>query len=172
MNTIVLVSFTQALVFGDAGRGVGVRSGIRELRARVGWTQAELATRVGVTLNAVNRWERGLATPRLAQLERLATVFDVPLDAVAVGGTPSMGGASDPPLGDDWASVARADPAAALVRLAGALDAGGTATARGVVQRQANAFLLRLAREVARDRVTTAAVDAAVSSATGRHAVG
>lgn len=50
---------------------------VRELRARLGLTQAALAHALGVSPNAVARWERGERTPTglsRAALERLAGV--------------------------------------------------------------------------------------------------
>ena len=36
---------------------------IRQLRDQAGWTQVELAERLGVTANTVARWERGEVSP-------------------------------------------------------------------------------------------------------------
>lgn len=41
-------------------------------------TQNELATLVGVTLQTVNRWERGVLTPSFAHLKQLAAILQVP----------------------------------------------------------------------------------------------
>lgn len=49
---------------------------ILELRKRLGLTQTEMANRLGVTIQSVNRWERGHALPsqlarkQLARLEK------------------------------------------------------------------------------------------------------
>ena len=36
---------------------------IKALREARGWTQAELARRMGITRNGVNSWEQGLSIP-------------------------------------------------------------------------------------------------------------
>lgn len=50
---------------------------VKRLRAARGWSQRELATRVGVARNTVARIETGNRRPSLALLERLARVFKV-----------------------------------------------------------------------------------------------
>lgn len=57
---------------------------IRELREARGWSQFELATRVGVTPTTVYNWERGRNEPRVVQLRALARVFGVPMEAIAM----------------------------------------------------------------------------------------
>jgi transcriptional regulator with XRE-family HTH domain len=44
---------------------------IRSLRRRRGWTQAELAERLGSDPVTVSRWERGVSSPRPSALLRL-----------------------------------------------------------------------------------------------------
>jgi Zn-dependent peptidase ImmA (M78 family)/DNA-binding XRE family transcriptional regulator len=51
----------------------------RELR---GWTQAELARRIGRTQTAVSYWEAGKRTPGLDDLLDLCEAFEVPLDTL------------------------------------------------------------------------------------------
>lgn len=53
---------------------------IKELRQARGWTQADLARRLGVTRNGVNSWEQGLSMPSPASLVDLARLFSVPTD--------------------------------------------------------------------------------------------
>ena len=45
--------------------------GIRLIRQRRGWTQAQLADAVGVTALTVSRWERGTAIPRGKRVRRV-----------------------------------------------------------------------------------------------------
>lgn len=45
---------------------------IRALRRRTGWTQAELAARLGTDAVTVSRWERGVSRPRPSARARLA----------------------------------------------------------------------------------------------------
>jgi len=53
---------------------------IKALRTARGWTQAELARKLGVTRNGVNSWEQGLSMPSPAYLVELAKVFSVSTD--------------------------------------------------------------------------------------------
>ncbi|NBH79529.1 XRE family transcriptional regulator [Clostridiaceae bacterium] len=53
---------------------------IKSLRTARGWTQADLARRLGITRNGVNSWEQGLSMPSPAFLVELAKVFSVSTD--------------------------------------------------------------------------------------------
>lgn len=53
---------------------------IRDVRKAKGWTQKELATRLGMTVAQISRWEQDHVTPRTRNLEDLAKVFEVPED--------------------------------------------------------------------------------------------
>ena len=53
---------------------------IRRLRLKAEMTQEELAEPLGVTGQAVSRWERGECYPDIALLPGLANLFDVTLD--------------------------------------------------------------------------------------------
>lgn len=49
-------------------------------RKKAGWSQEELASRLGVSRQAVSKWETGEAEPELGKLRLLAQVFDVSID--------------------------------------------------------------------------------------------
>ena len=53
---------------------------IRAERCRGGYTQEELARRLGVTKAAVSKWECGQSAPDIALLPKLASLFSVTLD--------------------------------------------------------------------------------------------
>lgn len=55
---------------------------IRQLREERGWTQFELAVKVGVQPGAISNWERGIHEPKVSQLRRLAEVFGVKMDDI------------------------------------------------------------------------------------------
>lgn len=55
---------------------------IREYREERGWTQFELAVKVGVTPGAVSNWERGVSEPKVSQLRKLAALFGVRMDEI------------------------------------------------------------------------------------------
>ena len=48
---------------------------IRALRQARGWTQFELALKVGVQPQTVYLWESGRRTPQVAQMRQLGVVF-------------------------------------------------------------------------------------------------
>lgn len=52
---------------------------IRTMRERNGFSQANLARRIGVGQTAVSQWEGGTKTPRLANLRKLSKVLKTPL---------------------------------------------------------------------------------------------
>lgn len=58
---------------------------IAELRRREGWSQEQLADRLGVTRQSVSKWESGSATPELEKLTALADLFGVSLDHLVRG---------------------------------------------------------------------------------------
>ena len=58
------------------------RKTIRQLREERGWSQFELATKLGVTPSSVYNWESGRFEPRASQFRQLATVFGVSMDDI------------------------------------------------------------------------------------------
>lgn len=55
---------------------------LRVLRAERGWTQAELAERVGVTRKTINTVEGRVFVPSTVLALRLAVAFGVPMEEV------------------------------------------------------------------------------------------
>ena len=55
---------------------------IRRYRKSLGYTQEQLAERLGITLGAVSKWERGGSEPDLAYIMDLAELFHVSVDAL------------------------------------------------------------------------------------------
>src|SRR5688500_16528689 len=55
---------------------------IRALRQEQGWTQFELALRVGVQPQAVYLWESGRRMPQVPQLRRLGQLFGICSDEI------------------------------------------------------------------------------------------
>ena len=53
---------------------------IKLLRSARGWSQAELARRLGITRNGVNSWEQGLSMPSPDFLIELSKAFSVSVD--------------------------------------------------------------------------------------------
>ena len=55
---------------------------IRRYRKDLGFTQEQLAERLGITLGAVSKWERGSSEPDLSYIIDLAGLFHVSVDAL------------------------------------------------------------------------------------------
>ena len=62
---------------------MGERIGI--LRQEKGMTQSVLAERLGITPQAISKWERGLSFPDLSRMEELATMLEVSVDYLLTG---------------------------------------------------------------------------------------
>ncbi len=58
---------------------------IRQFRQARGWSQPDLAQRLGVTQGAVSMWERGRGVPRPKYQQRLADLFGVSVETIAFG---------------------------------------------------------------------------------------
>ena len=59
-----------------------VGENIRALRQRKGLTQEQVAQQLGVTYQAVSKWENGTNTPDIALLPEIAAFFGVTIDAL------------------------------------------------------------------------------------------
>ena len=59
---------------------------IASLRKRKGITQSELGERVGVSFQAVSKWERGETLPDVMLLPDLAKVLETSIDNILLGG--------------------------------------------------------------------------------------
>lgn len=59
---------------------------IAKLRKSKGLTQAELGERVGVSFQAVSKWERGETLPDIGVLPDLAKVLETSIDNILLGG--------------------------------------------------------------------------------------
>ena len=55
---------------------------IRSYRKNLGLTQEQLAERLGITLGAVSKWERGSSEPDLSYIMDLAELFHISVDAL------------------------------------------------------------------------------------------
>ncbi len=60
---------------------------IEQLRKERGWSQFDLAVKVGVTPGAVGGWDRGRSEPKTKQLRALALAFGVPMEQLAINET-------------------------------------------------------------------------------------
>ena len=58
---------------------------IAYLRKRAGYTQKDLADRIGISDKAVSKWERGLGLPDIGYLRRLSILLDTDTDSLLAG---------------------------------------------------------------------------------------
>ena len=78
---------------------LGIRIAI--LRRSKGWSQAELARRIGVSTSAVGMYEQGRREPSLALLVRIAKEFGATTDFLLMGDSPR----SNLPTSSDLTSI-------------------------------------------------------------------
>ena len=57
-----------------------VAENIKLLRNAKGWTQSDLARKLGMTRSSANAWEMGISVPSTAYLVELARLFHVSTD--------------------------------------------------------------------------------------------
>lgn len=69
-----------------------VGKAIKTLRGRAGYTQLELADRLGVTDKAVSKWERGLSVPDVSIVTRLSILLNVDVDNLLEGNITFLSG--------------------------------------------------------------------------------
>lgn len=62
-----------------------VGKAIAYLRKRAGYTQNELAERIGISDKAVSKWERGLSLPDVSVLRKLSILLDTDTDSLLEG---------------------------------------------------------------------------------------
>lgn len=59
---------------------------IKLLRKQAGYTQKDLADRIGISDKAVSKWERGLGLPEIGYLRKLSILLDTDTDSLLTGG--------------------------------------------------------------------------------------
>lgn len=52
---------------------------IKEARKRAGLTQAELAERIGTTMQNISQYERSIRSPRIGTIKKIAEALNVPV---------------------------------------------------------------------------------------------
>lgn len=62
-----------------------VGKAIAYLRKRAGYTQKDLADRIGISDKAVSKWERGLGLPEIGYLRKLSILLDTDSDSLLAG---------------------------------------------------------------------------------------
>lgn len=57
--------------------------GMRELRKIRGWTQQELAEKIGLSQETISQYENGTRTPNIIIAKRIAQAIQEPLDNIS-----------------------------------------------------------------------------------------
>ena len=65
-----------------------IGNGIRERRQKLGYSQDALAETLGVTHQAISRWEQGEAMPTVENLAELCSLFDIGFEERLLLGRP------------------------------------------------------------------------------------
>jgi transcriptional regulator with XRE-family HTH domain len=97
---------------------------LKALRTEAGWSQAELAEKIGSDGRQVSRYENGRITPSLEALVRIAETFNVSVDYLVIPDAPRRPLRSpENALGDKLADLAtlEEDDQAALLKVLDAL---------------------------------------------------
>lgn len=55
---------------------------LKSARVNAEMTQKEAAKNLGVTVQTIVNWEKGLQEPKLSQARMIATLYNVPLDYI------------------------------------------------------------------------------------------
>lgn len=58
---------------------------IIKLRNKQGWTQQQLAEKIGVSKQSVSNWETGEKLPRMGKIEEMANIFNVTVSYIVDG---------------------------------------------------------------------------------------
>ena len=107
---------------GKSATSPGIAANIKALRKKFGLTQRELAEAVGVTENAVSKWETGYSVPRMGAIERIAAHYGVTIRSIVDDD------------GMEGCSTSRAGGAGLpLLALPRTCDEGGTQAAEGFI---------------------------------------
>lgn len=61
---------------------MGVNENIKKLRCRADLTQEQLAELIDVSRSAITQWEAGYSSPRIGTVQKLASLFRVPISAI------------------------------------------------------------------------------------------
>ena len=64
---------------------MGFRDTFIRLRKERGWTQAQVAEKIGISVGQVKKYEKGDSAPNLHVLEKIVTVFDASADDFVFG---------------------------------------------------------------------------------------
>jgi len=89
------------------GHPMPIGERMKTLRKQAGWSQGELAERVGTDARQISRYENGRITPGLDVLARIAQALDVSLDHLVFDDIPRRPlHANENALGDRLAAIA------------------------------------------------------------------
>lgn len=91
------------------------------LRKRAGLSQDELADKLGVTRQAISRWEQGTACPDMYNLKQISKLFGVSADYLISDGGDAVGTVEYPYGADDLSSLRQCGEVKGACRSGGAM---------------------------------------------------
>lgn len=80
------INVNESFTFGGSMEAKSIGKSIKYLRKRAGFTQCELAEKLGVSDKAVSKWERGIGVPDISLLKNISIYLDVDLESLLSGG--------------------------------------------------------------------------------------
>ena len=75
---------------------------IYQLRRRFGWSQEELAEKLGVSRQSVSKWESGASQPDVERILQISALFQVSTDYLLKDGLDELGREPRRPDPDDF----------------------------------------------------------------------
>lgn len=90
--------------------GVTIGEKIKSLRKARGWSQGELAEKLGVKPQNISRYEKGHVQPRESTLALFAEVFELPLSELTNVAAPLAVSDVDPELAEYVRAIPSLDP--------------------------------------------------------------
>ncbi|MDT2767707.1 helix-turn-helix domain-containing protein [Globicatella sulfidifaciens] len=69
------------------GENIKLPEQISFYRNKMGWTQEQLAEKIGVSKQSVSNWETGLKSPRMKIISKLASLFNVNISDLVTSDT-------------------------------------------------------------------------------------
>ena len=71
---MLIYGYTYVIIISVGGETM---ENIKQLRENKGYTQMDLAVKVGVSLTSVRMWEKGVSTPKPENKDKLEKVLDI-----------------------------------------------------------------------------------------------
>lgn len=125
---------------------------LQSLRKQAGYSQEQLAAQLGISRQAISKWESGQGKPELDKLKKLAELYHVSMDALLVGEALPAAPPQKPQKSRGAATIRRT-AALILVLLAYPLSMGLTVSLRFLIVSLLQPFALRTPQDPLRAEI-------------------